>query len=239
MDGGDTDRRLALIGFDNAIEVCIDTFIRLHPKLRSGFEISREDSERARRNYHTKIEFLDTYISRIPGIAPMPVTSIVWYHQLRNELYHSGNGMVPETHVVEGSRDTALRVFEALFRVDARVMLGRPSRLDTDSRSGAYVPTENLEMEFLRIFIAFEEALRNFLGAQGVGQIGAARSVAELWLSSSTYHLSGGDSDRLVRSAINARNRISHGHSLGLEPDALVAMVAGLMDLKAWLKDRT
>ena len=28
-DSGDTDRRIALIGFDNAIEVCIDVFIKL------------------------------------------------------------------------------------------------------------------------------------------------------------------------------------------------------------------
>jgi hypothetical protein len=33
---GDVDRRIALIGFDNAIEVSIDVFIRLHPKVRGG-----------------------------------------------------------------------------------------------------------------------------------------------------------------------------------------------------------
>jgi hypothetical protein len=42
-DGGDTDRRIALIGFDNATEVCVDVFIRLPPKLRNNYEIKRED----------------------------------------------------------------------------------------------------------------------------------------------------------------------------------------------------
>lgn len=44
----DTDRRIALIGFDNAVEVCIDVFIKLHPKLRSGIELPRDEVEKAR-----------------------------------------------------------------------------------------------------------------------------------------------------------------------------------------------
>lgn len=48
---GDTDRRIALIGFDNAIEVCIDVYIRLHPKLRKGVELRREEVDAASKNY--------------------------------------------------------------------------------------------------------------------------------------------------------------------------------------------
>jgi hypothetical protein len=55
LSAGDIDRRVALIGFDNAIEVCIDVFVRLHPQLRGGHEITKEDSARFLANYHSKI----------------------------------------------------------------------------------------------------------------------------------------------------------------------------------------
>jgi hypothetical protein len=107
---GDTDRRIALIGFDNAIEVSIDMFVRLHPTARAGFELRREVVDQALRNYHTKIEFLDNHVQTLQIKLSIPVDEIVWYHQLRNELYHAGNGMVPEVRVIEGARSAALAV---------------------------------------------------------------------------------------------------------------------------------
>jgi hypothetical protein len=61
MDG-DTDRRIALIGFDNAIEACIDVFQSLHPKVHEGIEISSADVEKARKNYHPKLEFFYEFV---------------------------------------------------------------------------------------------------------------------------------------------------------------------------------
>jgi aspartyl-tRNA(Asn)/glutamyl-tRNA(Gln) amidotransferase subunit A len=72
---GDTDRRIALIGFDNAIEVCIDVYIRLHPKLRKGIELKREEVDAASKNYHAKLEFLDKHLDALdPVIGPRMLT---------------------------------------------------------------------------------------------------------------------------------------------------------------------
>ena len=38
----DFDRRMALIGFDNAIEVAISSFLNLHPKQRGGKQFGRD-----------------------------------------------------------------------------------------------------------------------------------------------------------------------------------------------------
>lgn len=88
-----------MIGFDNAIEVCIDVF-KLHPKLRKGVQTKTEDAEKdaekALRNYHSKIEFLDEFVASQSTAPDVPIEVIVWYHSLRNELYRSGKGMVPE-----------------------------------------------------------------------------------------------------------------------------------------------
>jgi hypothetical protein len=115
VNGSDTDRRIALIGFDQVIEICIEAFIRLHPKVRGGVEIPRQEQESSLRTFHSKIEFLERYLTDKKKDLGVSYETIVWYHQLRNELYHSGNGVVPAEYVVHGAREAALRVFTAIF----------------------------------------------------------------------------------------------------------------------------
>src|SRR4051812_22839266 len=43
----DADRIIALIGFDQAIEVCVDVFINLHPRLRGNYQVQRDEAEKA------------------------------------------------------------------------------------------------------------------------------------------------------------------------------------------------
>ncbi|CAG0937434.1 hypothetical protein TFLX_06363 [Thermoflexales bacterium] len=238
-EAGDTDRRLALIGFDNAIEVCIDVFIRLHPKLRDGFQISREEAERARQTFHSKIEFLDRYLAAASRPAPIPIEAIVWYHQLRNELYHSGNGMVPEIHAIEGSRDAAIQVFKALFGVDVSPMLEITSTRTAYPQASAFESTGNVEMEFLRVFIEFENALREFLRGYHDEQVESLRSVAELWRYYKQRDPTSEELDGLVKQAIETRNQIAHGQKVEIKPDSVISIVARLMELKASLEDRT
>ena len=114
--GGDTDRHIALIGFDNAIEICIDVFITLHPTVR-GVEISKNEIEKAKINYHTKLEFFYNFVKNMGTQVNIPIENVVWYHQLRNGLYHSGNGLVPEKHAILGAQAAAYLIFEILFRM--------------------------------------------------------------------------------------------------------------------------
>lgn len=240
LDAGDTDRRIALIGFDNSIEVCIDVFIRLHPKLRGGYQVSRGDAENARQTFHSKIEFLDNYLAESADAPDIPIEAIVWYHQLRNELYHSGNGMVPEIHVIEGSRDAAIQVFYALFSVDISPALqGTPPDV-TFSRDAAFITTGNVEMEFLRVFIDFERTLREFLlGAHYDDQAENLRFVPEMWRYYKNWNSTSNELDMVIESAFKIRNGITHGQSNQVDPESVVSIIVDLMELKAMLDDRT
>lgn len=51
--GSDFDRRMALISFDNAIEMSIITFLSLHPEQRNGLILDREKVETWKHNFHT------------------------------------------------------------------------------------------------------------------------------------------------------------------------------------------
>jgi len=46
------------------------------------------------------------------------MNAVIWYHEPRNELYHAGNGLIPELSAVEGARDSARAVFTVLFGFD-------------------------------------------------------------------------------------------------------------------------
>jgi hypothetical protein len=128
--GGDFDKRMALISYDNAVEVSISTHLQLHPGQRGNKFYERKDIDRWQTNFHTKLDFLDEYL-RESGVSP-PVTRdvILWYHNLRNDIYHYGNGMVPEQYAVDGAREAAMFVFFALFGVE----------LDRESATGPGFP---------------------------------------------------------------------------------------------------
>lgn len=87
---------MAIVSFDNAIEVSITTFLNLHPSQRGGRIYTRDQTARWLANYHTKLEFLDQYVNEEKLAREVLTDEIIWFHNLRNELYHSGNGMVPE-----------------------------------------------------------------------------------------------------------------------------------------------
>jgi hypothetical protein len=213
----DTDRRLALIGFDNTIEVCIDAFLGLHPRQR-GDEISREQRENARRNYHTKIEFLEGYLAE-RGRFPhdLSLDEVLWYHQLRNELYHSGNGMIPETQHILGIRAAARSIFRALFGRDLLPELAHERAITTPSESPvAASESGGARLAFLSAFIELERALAQWSqeekGRVPISLLWSRFADAQAWAA--TYMHQFGE-------ARNVRNAIARGDEVPVSEEAL------------------
>jgi hypothetical protein len=124
--GDDFDRRIALISFDNAIEVAITTYLTLNPIQRGGRLYQKADVEKWLNNYHTKLDFLQAEIASrgIPWLIDK--SHIVWVHDHRNEQYHGGHKGTPEKSVLKIVRDAALWVFAILFDVnDAEAALNK------------------------------------------------------------------------------------------------------------------
>lgn len=227
----DTDRRIALIGFDNAIEVCIDVFIRLHPKLRKGIALEHEEVDKATKNYHTKIEWLDKYIEKNNIDSRISLEELVWYHSLRNELYHSGNGMVPEMHALYGIRDNAILVFSTLFQLDVSKLLGK-SVLTVETFNVNYPETiGNKEMEFLRLYIEFEKVLDDLIVSDTVNskskpititnklaQLKQAKKIPPEWNS-------------IIDKTRVLRNQIVHGQSNHLTEEEIFDLSHSLVGI--------
>jgi hypothetical protein len=117
-NGDDFDRRIALISFDNAIEVIITTYLSLHPVQRGGREYKREDVDKWLNKYHDKLNFIDCELTQRNLAWKVDRSHILWAHDHRNEQYHGGKKGTPEKQVLEIVRNAALWLFGLLFAVD-------------------------------------------------------------------------------------------------------------------------
>lgn len=143
--GNDFDRRMALISFDNSIEVAIFTYLTLSPIQRDNQEFSREQVKTWLNNFHSKLEFLE-YFVKTKMFQPMQFQreDIVFYHKLRNELYHQATGLVPDARHLNEIREVALWVFKTLFNIDPEPLL---ANLIADTQPGAEVETDIISSE--------------------------------------------------------------------------------------------
>jgi hypothetical protein len=117
LRGEDFDRRIALISFDNAIEVAIATYLTLNPIQRNGRGYPKEEVEKWLTSYHTKLDFLDAELSDRGLPWAVDKSHIVYCHDHRNEQYHGGHKGTPEKNVLEIARQSALWIFSLLFDV--------------------------------------------------------------------------------------------------------------------------
>jgi hypothetical protein len=115
--GDDFDRRLALISFDNAIEVAIVTYLTLNPIQRGNRSYATADVERWMNNYYTKLDFVEAELTSRSLAWQVEKSHILWVHDHRNEQYHGGHKGTPERRVLEIIRKAALWIFGLLFDV--------------------------------------------------------------------------------------------------------------------------
>ena len=127
----DVNRRLAMISIDNAVELMIKTYLGL-PKRVTGIKISRKEYSQICESFPQLIDALEQNAEdRRTGID---LGQIEWYHRLRNQLYHQGNGLTVEREKVDVYAELAQLLFSNLF--DYQIRLNKSS--DTDSL-GEYI----------------------------------------------------------------------------------------------------
>jgi len=118
--GGDFDRRIAMISIDNAVELMAKVYLGLPKRARKGDGPSRKDLDAASESFPDLLSLLETHASdRLQGIG---LDDIEWYHRLRNQLYHSGNGITVEREKVETYLSLARSLFESLFQEDLTLL---------------------------------------------------------------------------------------------------------------------
>lgn len=114
--GEDLDRRIALIGFDNAVEVSISTYLSLNPIHRGGLKLKPELVKDWMGSYSKKLDFFYDEILKPKGLPEQHAKeNILWYHDQRNEQYHEGRPSVPGKLALDGIRNVAFWIFSTLY----------------------------------------------------------------------------------------------------------------------------
>jgi len=113
--GNDYDKRLALISFDNSIEVSISIYLGLNPIQRGNQPYDKEKVKSWLHNYHSKLDFFSEELVRRKLPEHRNKAHIIWLHDQRNEIYHGSSGGVPELATLEEIRFVALWVYSILF----------------------------------------------------------------------------------------------------------------------------
>jgi hypothetical protein len=108
----DTNRRLAMISIDNAVELMVKTYLGL-PKRITGLAITRREFQEIGERFTELLDALEKHApDKLDGID---LGNIEWYHRLRNELYHQGNGLTVERDKVEIYAEVANVLFKNIF----------------------------------------------------------------------------------------------------------------------------
>jgi hypothetical protein len=114
----DVNRRLAMISVDNAVELMVKTYLGL-PKRVTGLKIGRDNLREISESFPKLLDALEMHAAdRLDGVD---LGIIEWYHRLRNELYHQGNGLTVERDKVEVYAELAKLLFKNLFGFDLPV----------------------------------------------------------------------------------------------------------------------
>lgn len=114
----DANRRLAMLSIDNAVELTIKTYLGL-PKRVTGLRLSRAAYQEIFESFPKLLDALEQ--NAADKIGGIDLGEIEWYHRLRNELYHQGNGLTVERAKVEVYADLAKLLFKNLFGLELEV----------------------------------------------------------------------------------------------------------------------
>lgn len=194
QDDSDTNRRLAMISIDNAVELMVKTYLGL-PKRITGLTVPRKRYQEISESFPSLLDGLEEFApEKLDGID---LGTIEWYHRLRNELYHQGNGLTVERDKVEIYAELSNTLFKNLFGEELV-----PHTTPETQRLG----------EFMDAWVALEtgiHVLANRNSLTGNVSIGALRSMQFL---EDAAILEEGEAKELNRIR-QIRNEIVHGQS--------------------------
>jgi hypothetical protein len=148
----DKNRRLAIIAIDNAVELAIKTYLGL-PIRVTGVEISRKDYQEISESFPKLLDALEKHCAeRLEGVD---LGEVEWYHRLRNQLYHQGNGLTVEREKVRVYSELARILFRGLFGADVSV----PDVLSEDLLSPFLAAWVRLERAVARMSTTYRSEL--------------------------------------------------------------------------------
>lgn len=185
------DLRIAMISIDNAIETMTKTYLGLPERARGRKGPPRKKLEEAF-SFPDLIDLLEEYASDL--IHGIELSDIEWYHRIRNNLYHNGNGITVDNDQVRSYFQIAKILFESLF--------------DT-----TYKPEKELPKNKVAIFLEYWLELERRLQTAGLPYFSKPHHTPPSIIVERLYEKKVVDEEfvQLFRLLQNERNGIVHG----------------------------
>jgi hypothetical protein len=121
----DFDQRIAFLLLDIAVETLFKTFLTLPDEVtgaRTKYHVRREAAEG---NFHQLVKGVqDAAADRLK--EGLNLDHVRFYHDLRNKLYHQGNGITVPTEKAKAYAELAVGLLSALLEVDLTTKLRQP-----------------------------------------------------------------------------------------------------------------
>jgi hypothetical protein len=190
-------RRIAMILIDNAVELILKTYLTL-PKRVTSLSLSRKQQEEYCQNFPSLLDGIEQQAPE--KLIGLNLGEFEWFHRLRNELYHQGNGLTVEKRIVEVYAELAEILFKSLFDCELRIEVPENSRAP-------------LIGEFFEEWIAIERKLAQSMPK---GERASSVKAAELLLKNGT--ISRADFETLRQVQV-IRNQLVHGEA---EPEEML-----------------
>lgn len=141
--GTDFGYRISMICIDNSVELLLKTFLGL-PRRVTGLNVGRQKLRDASESFP---RLLDLFEENCPDkLIGVDLGDIEFYHRLRNQLYHDGNGVTVERAKVENYAEIARILCQSLFDIDPYAETKREV-------------TEDLEAQVLHLWAKIEQNL--------------------------------------------------------------------------------
>lgn len=112
----DFDYRISMISIDNSIELMLKTYLELPKRITNINGISRQKRNEISNSFPALLDALEQYAPK--KIIGFELGDIEWFHRIRNQLYHDGNGITVERKKVEIYYEIAAILCSNLFEVD-------------------------------------------------------------------------------------------------------------------------
>lgn len=206
----DSNRRLAMISIDNSVELMMQTFIQL-PKRVTGVDIQRAKRDEICSGFPKLLDGIEEHASQL--VQGLDLGVIEWFHRLRNQLYHQGNGLTVERTKVEAYAELARKLFRGLYGVDLQLVGSKDMK-----KLG----------EFLDGWIEIEKGLQKAAKTERVGSV--RESISKLISEEKISPEQATQINELSR----VRNELVHGTtepSKALSPQVLRTIV----DVSRWI----
>ncbi|CAZ94693.1 ribonuclease HepT family protein [Zobellia galactanivorans] len=109
----DFDNRMGMILVDNSVELMLKTYLGLPKRITGLNGVTRKIYDDAIKSFPSLLDTIEKFANK--KLIGIQLGEIEWYHRIRNQLYHDGNGITVEKEKAIAYSSIAKILFENLF----------------------------------------------------------------------------------------------------------------------------